>query len=333
MKALLLQRYGQSQSSLKLEDTIEPIPKDSQLLVKVKAAALNPVDYKMINGNYKIVQRFNFPQCIGYDFSGEVVQVGNDVKRFKLGDKVFGCLSADKMGSFAEFCLADEESCCLSPENSSMIESASFPLAGMTVLQSLDKAKLKKGDRILIHAGSGGVGSLAIQYAKHLGVEVFTTTSSKNVEWVKAFGADRVIAYDQEDYQVICKDLDVVFDTLGGKYSEEAISVLKSGGSLVNIAGGIDHKAAKDLGVPAIFCFLLYLKRLPLSRKLKKKNISYNYVLMKTNAVDLQRLKILVESEKMKAVIDKVYAMQEYKEAFALLESGRAKGKIVFDIS
>ncbi len=333
MKALLLHSYGKTNSSLKLGETAIPTPNAYQVLVKLKAAALNPVDYKMIRGNYKMVQRFSFPISIGYDFSGEITAIGSRVKDLKVGDKVFGCLSADRMGSFAEFCLADENSCCIIPESSSWFESASLPLAGMTVLQSMDKIGLKKGDRILIHAGSGGVGTLAIQYAKVVGAEVFTTTSSKNASWVKTLGADRVIAYDEENYLDVCTQMDAVFDTLGGEYSKQAISVLKPGGAIVNIAGGIDHKAAKDLGVPALLCFLLYLKRLPLSRKFKKKNIRYNYVLMKSNTQDLKRLKSLYETQKIKAVIDKVYNIADFKTAFALLESGRAKGKIVLDIS
>jgi NADPH:quinone reductase-like Zn-dependent oxidoreductase len=226
----------------------------------------------------------------------------------------------------AEFVAVNSVAVSKKPGNISFEEAASIPLAGLTALQSLENAGIKENDKVLIHAGSGGVGSLAIQYAKSKGAYVYTTTSTTNVDWVKDLGADRVIDYKKEDYKTIAKDLDIVFDTLGNDYTTEAFQVIKKGGTVVTIIGAMDEETAKMFGIQDY--------KLPedLAKAISDKNATYKYIYMHPNGEQLGEIKSLVEDEKIKPVIDKVYPFSESIEAFSHLASGRAKGKIVVKI-
>lgn len=332
MNAVVINAYGHAEDVVSIANIPEPKPGPNQLKIKVKAASINPVDWKIIAGNFKLVQSLKFPVVVGYDFAGEVVELGSGIETYAVGNQVFGCLSNKNMGSMAEYIVCFEHEVCEVPVNVSLIECAALPMVGMTSLQCFNAVGLNKGDRILIFAGSGGVGSTAIQLANAIGAQVFTTTSSLNADWVHKLGAE-VIEYDTEDYTALCKNLDVVLDTLGGENSMTAISVLREGGKLVNIAGGIDHKAAKRLGVPWIFRVLIQLMKLKLKYALKKKSISYYYVLMDPSHEDLSVLKKEVEKGLLKPVIEKVYSMEEVDKAFARLRSGRVRGKLVIQIS
>ena len=322
-------KYGDASTVLEeFEDKI-PKPNSGEVLVKLTSVSLNPVDYKIVKGNYKMVQKVPMPSSLGYDFAGELVAVGPGVEKYAKGDQVFGCLPASQMGSLSEYLIAPEGCFCKQSDSIDSILFSAFPLAGMTALQCLEVVKLGDGAKVLIHAGSGGVGSLAIQLAKAMNYHVTTTTSSKNKDWVQALGADRVISYDKEDYKSLSNEFDMVLDSLGGKYSYEAAGVLKTGGYLVNIAGGIDEKAAKRLGVPAILRWMIKMQRFRLRRHLARKNISYHYVLMQTNEPDLIKLRTLLDEQQLKPVVEHIYNWSQVPEAFEHLMSGRAKGKLI----
>jgi len=222
MKALQIVKYGEIKDSLAFNEVNKPTIQAKDVLIEVKAAAINPIDKLIILGNLQGMLPIPLPSTIAYDVSGIVVDKGDEVSSFEIGDLVYSRVPQEQMGTIAEYVAVTSVAVSKKPGNISVEEAASLPLAGLTALQSLEYAGIKENDKILIHAGSGGVGSFAIQYAKAKGAYVYTTTSTNNVKWVKELGADRVIDYKTEDYKTIVKDADIVFDTLGHNYTLEA---------------------------------------------------------------------------------------------------------------
>ncbi len=328
MKTWVLQKYGSPKQAIELVELDTPVLRDNEVLVQNHACSLNPVDFKIAKGQYKLVQRLKFPARLGYDFAGIVLRTGSAVQNFKEGDRVFGCLPARNTGSFSEFVSCPENAMALAPRNIDLVSASALPLAGMTALQCIEAAKLEAGQIIFIHAGSGGVGTLAIQMAKAKGLRVITTTSSKNSKWLSELGADVVIEYDREDYLQADK-VHALLDSLGGEHSKAAVKLIHRGGTLVNIAGGIDAKAAKRLGVNRFFRFLLSLQRASLFRKLKANGINYEYILMQTNSEDLKAISEMVEKGQLKPIVDSVHDFTKLDLALDSLTKGRAKGKMV----
>ena len=327
MKALQLVKYGEIKDSLTFNEVSKPTVQVKDVLIEVKAAAINPIDKLIILGNLQGMLPIPLPSTLAYDVSGIVVEKGDEVSNFKIGDLVYSRVPQEQMGTIAEFVVVTSVAVSKKPGNITFEEAAGLPLAGLTALQSLEYAGIKENDKVLIHAGSGGVGSFAIQYAKAKGAYVYTTTSTDNIKWVKELGADRVIDYKTEDYKTIVKDADIVFDTLGNDYSLEAFKVIKQGGKVVSVAGPLDEETAKMFGMADY--------KLPeeLSKLISGKDASYKYIFMHPNGAHLGEIKSLVEDEKIKPIIDKTYSFSESIEAFTHLASGRAKGKIVINIS
>jgi NADPH:quinone reductase-like Zn-dependent oxidoreductase len=327
MKALQIIKYGELKDSLAINEVTKPTVDSKDLLIEVKAAAINPIDKSIILGNLQAFLPIPLPSKSAYDVSGVVVEKGNEVIDFEIGDLVYSRVPQEQMGTIAEYVAVTSAAVSKKPGNISFEEAASLPLAGLTALQSLEYAGIKENDKVLIHAGSGGVGSFAIQYAKTKGAHVYTTTSTPNVSWVKELGADRVIDYKTEDYKAIVKDADIVFDTLGNNYTTEAFQVIKEGGIVVSVIGAMDEETAKMFGMTDY--------KLPedLAKAIKDKGATYKYIFMHPNGAHLGHIKALVEDDKIKPVIDKVYSFSESIEAFTHLASGRAKGKIVIKIN
>lgn len=327
MKALQLIKYGEIKDSLTINEVSKPKVEATDILIEVKAAAINPIDKLIIQGHLQGMLPVPMPSTIAYDVSGIVVEKGAEVSSFEIGDLVYSRVPQEQMGTIAEYVAVTSVAVSKKPGNITFEEAASLPLAGLTAMQSLEYAGINENDKILIHAGSGGVGSLAIQYAKAKGAYIYTTTSTNNVNWVKELGADRVIDYKTEDYKTIAKDLDVVFDTLGDNYTLEAFELIKNGGKVVSVKGVLDEETAKMFGMADY--------KLPeeLAKLISAKNATYKYIFMHPNGAHLNEIKSLVEDEKIKAVIDKVYSFSDSIEAFTHLASGRAKGKIVISIN
>ena len=256
-----------------------------------------------------------------------MVEKGGEVTDFEIGDLVYSRVPQEQMGTLAEYVAVTCVAVSKKPGNVSFEEAASLPLAGLTALQSLESAGIKENDKVLIHAGSGGVGSFAIQYAKAKGAYVYTTTSTNNVSWVKKLGADRVIDYKTEDYKTIVKDADIVFDTLGQSYTTEAFEVVKKGGIVVSVVGPIDEPSAKMFGMADY--------KLPeeLATLSKDKDAAYKFVFMHPNGSHLGEIKSMVEDDKIIPIIDKVYPFSESIDAFTHLASGRTKGKLVIKMN
>jgi NADPH:quinone reductase-like Zn-dependent oxidoreductase len=327
MKALQIIKYGEIKDSLAFNEVKKPTIQAADVLIEVKAAAINPIDKSVILGNLQGLIPIPFPSTSAYDVSGIVVEKGSEVKKFEIGDLVYSRVPQEQMGTIAEYVAVNNIAVSKKPGNISFEEAASIPLAGLTALQSLEYAGIKENDKILIHAGSGGVGSLAIQYAKAKGAYIYTTTSTNNVKWVAALGADRVIDYKTEDYKTIVKDADIVFDTLGKDYTLEAFQVIKQGGKVVSVVGPLDEESAQAFGMAE------YKLPKELSKAASDKEATYKFIFMHPNGSHLGIIKTLIEDEKIKPIIDKVYSFSESIEAFTHLASGRTKGKVVIKIN
>jgi len=329
MKALQIKRYGNIETNLIFNEIDEPTITDNQVLIEVHAAGVNPIDYKIIEGALKRIHKLTFPAPIGFDVSGVVIKKGINVKHLKIGDEVYSRVPRESSGTFAEYIAVNESLVSLKPSNLDFNSSSSLPLVGLATVQSFQKANLKSGDKVLIHAGSGGIGTFAIQYAKNKGAYVYTTTSTKNVSWVKALGADRVIDYKTENYLDIVKDIDIVYDTLGGNYTLEAFDVITKGGKVVSIIGKVDKETAIELKLNGFIRFILSLKRMKITKKIKKKSAYYKLILMQPNGEQLTEIKKLVEKNLIKPVIDKTFPFSESIDALLYQKTGRAKGKII----
>lgn len=327
MKALQLVKYGEIKDSLAFNEVKKPSIQAKDVLIEVKAAAINPIDKSIVLGNLQAMLPVPFPSTVAYDVSGIIAEKGAEVSGFEVGDLVYARVPQAQMGTIAEYVGVNEIAVSKKPGNITFEEAAGLPLAGLTALQSLVHVGIKENDKVLIHAGSGGVGSLAIQYAKAKGAYVYTTTSTGNVGWVKALGADRVIDYKTEDYKTIVQDADIVFDTLGKNYSLEAFQVVKQGGKVVSVVGPLDEDSAKMFGMADY--------KLPeeLAKLSEEKDASYKFIFMHPNGAHLGEIKSLVEADKIKPIIDKIYPFEESIEAFEHLASGRAKGKIIIRIN
>jgi NADPH:quinone reductase-like Zn-dependent oxidoreductase len=326
MKALQLIKYGEIKDSLSFNEVAKPKAGTGDVLIEVKAAGINPIDKGIISGMLQGRLSLHLPATIGYDVSGIVVEKGQGVTSFEKGDEVYARVPQEQMGTLAEYVAVKSEAVSKKPENISFEAAAGLPLAGLTGLQSLKAVGIKKNDKVFIQAGSGGVGSFAVQYAKAKGAYVYTTTSTDNVQWVKALGADRVIDYKTEDYKTIVKDVDIVFDTLGKEYTLDAFQLIKKGGKVVSIMGPLDKEGAE------LFQVKDYEMPQELRDLIKSKDATYKYIWMHPDGKQLAQIKTLVEEGKIKPVIDKVYPFSQSVEALVHLASGRAKGKIVVKI-
>ncbi|MCO4820214.1 MAG: NADP-dependent oxidoreductase [Bacteroidetes bacterium] len=327
MKALQIVKYGKIEDSMAFTEVNKPSIQDNDLLIEVKAAAINPIDKHIILGDLQGMLPIPLPAIPAYDVSGLVVAKGKSVSQFNIGDAIYTRVPQEQMGTITEFVSAASEAVSHKPKNTTFEEAASIPLAGLTAMQTLEYARIKENDKVLIHAGSGGVGSLAIQYAKAKGAYVYTTTSTSNVDWVKELGADRVIDYKTEDYKAIVKDVDIVFDTLGQQYTIEAFELIKHGGKVVSVKGALDEETANLFGIPN------YTLPEELAQLINAKQATYKYVFMHPNGAHLNEIKTMIESKLIKPIIDKVYPFEQSIDAFTHLASGRAKGKIVITLN
>ena len=326
MKALQIKKYGEIKEGLSLNEIDKPSIKSNDILVEVKAASLNPIDYKMVEGKLKDMIPLKLPSTIGFDVSGVIVEKGADVKNFEIGDEIYSRVPQEQMGTVAEFIAVNSDLAALKPDNITFEQASGLPLVGLTAIQALESVGIKENDRILIHAGSGGVGSFAIQYAKAKGAIVYTTTSTTNVDWVKALGADRVIDYKTEDYKEVANNLDIVFDTLGNEYTFDAFEIIKDGGKVTTIVGPPDEETAKQMGMTDY--------KLPenLSKLIEKKSAIYKLTWMQPNADQLKEIATMVEDRKIKPIMDLIYSLEDGIDAYEYLATGKAKGKVIISL-
>ena len=331
MKAAYIQRYGNI-NDVQLGEQSKPTLTENAVLVKVHAASINPLDLRVLEGEFKTILPVQFPFILGNDFAGTVVEVGANVTQFKVGDNVYA--KTDLNGAFAEYTVVQQSSLALKPDNISMELAASLPLVSLTAWQALvEIANVQAGQKVLIHAGSGGVGSIAIQLAKYLGATVATTTSGKNIRWVKALGADTIIDYKTTDFEQVLKDYDVVLDTQGGKTLEKSLNILKRGGRIISISGPPDREFAETIKANWLLKCIIPLLSWSIRNKAKKRGITYSFLFMQPNGQQLSEISKLVESGKINPIVDKTYEFSEITDAFQYVNTGRAKGKVVLKIA
>ena len=329
MKAFIVDHYGKKDGA-RIGEMPDPELRQDDVLVQIHAASVNPLDSKIRNGEFKLLLPYRLPLILGNDGAGVVVRVGSRVRRFKPGDEVYARPDKDRIGTFAEFIAMNEDAVAIKPKALTMEEAASIPLVGLTAWQALiERANLKKGQKVLIHAGSGGVGTFAIQLAKHVGAVVATTTSTANLDWVKALGADIVIDYSKDDFATILRDYDVVLNSLGGAVLEKSLQVLKPGGKLISISGPPDPDFAKDMGSSWILRQFMRLLSYRIRKKAKRHHVSYSFLFMRANGDQLREIGRLIDSGIIRPVVDRVFSFESTNEAMAYVERGRAKGKVV----
>ncbi|SEB25763.1 NADP-dependent oxidoreductase [Variovorax sp. YR216] len=332
MKAFIIDRYGKKETG-RIADMPAPEMREDDVLVRIHAASVNALDSKIRSGEFKLILPYRLPLILGNDVAGTVVRVGPRVSRFKPGDEVYGRPDQDRIGGFADFIAVREASLALKPANLSMEEAASVPLVALTAWQALvETAKLKKGQKVLIHAGSGGVGTIAIQLAKHLGANVTTTTSTGNVEWVKALGADTVIDYKEQDFAAAPRDYDVVLNSLGGDVLKRSLQVLKPGGQLISISGPPTPEFADQQGLSWPLKQVLRLLSQGIRKRAKRLGLTYTFVFMRADGEQLRKITSLIESGSINPVVDRVFPFDATADALAYLDRGRAKGKVVVKI-
>ena len=333
MKSLMITKYGDINSSLEEQEIAKPQAEANQILIKTYASSFNPMDHMIVKGDYKAMGKVSFPAGIGRDVSGIVDEVGKNVKKFKKGDKVYSRINESHVGTMAEYVVSNVKDTALMPSNLSYDESASIPLVGLATYQALvDIAKLSKGEKILIHAGSGGIGTFAIQLAKHLGANVTTTTSTKNISFVKELGANKVIDYTSQNYLDEGAVFDVVYDTLGGNHTKDSFKVLKDGGRVVSIKGTVDSITAKQLRLNKLIQMIIAFQARKVFKAASKMNASYRFLYMSPNGEQLKKIAKLYESGAIKPIIDKTYKFSESIQALEYLSKGHAKGKVVVKI-
>jgi len=333
MKAFVVDRYEKGKA-LRLGEMPEPELGENDVLVQVRAASVNALDCKIRNGEFKLILPYRLPLILGNDLAGVVVRVGARVRLFKPGDEVYARPGADRIGAFAELIAMNEADVALKPKTLGMEEAASIPLVGLTAWQVLiERAQLKRGQKVLIHAGSGGVGTIAIQLAKRVGAFVATTTSTANVDWVKALGADVVIDYHKDDFSTSLGGYDVVLSSLGKEVLEKSLRILKPGGKLISISGPPDPDFAQAMGLPWIARQAIRALSYRIRQKAKQHGVSYSFLFMRASGDQLREITRLIDSGAIRPVVDRIFPFQSTNDALAYVEKGRAKGKVVVKVS
>ncbi|MEQ6291903.1 NADP-dependent oxidoreductase [Vogesella sp. GCM10023246] len=329
MKALTFKRYGKS-PGIGLAEVPRPTLKGDELLVQVHAASVNPIDNMIPTGMFKPVLHFQLPATLGSDLAGVVTEVGRNVTRFKPGDAVFASIFDLGTGAIAEFAVVPERAAALKPANLDFVQAAALPMVGLTSWQALkERASLQAGQKVFIPAGAGGIGTFAIQLAKHLGATVGTTTSTGNVELVRSLGADEVVDYKQQAFENVLRDYDAVLGTVRGDAIEKSIAILKPGSRIISLIGPLDAAFARAKRLNFVLRFVFGLMSRKIMRLAKQRDVSYSFLFMHPDGAQLTEIGKLLETQRIKPVIDKVFPFEQAKEALEYLAQGRSKGKVV----
>jgi NADPH:quinone reductase-like Zn-dependent oxidoreductase len=334
MRAYVLARYG-GPDGAGLMDVPPPATGSRDVLVAVRAAGLNPVDFKFRQGKLRVIYRPRLPLVLGNELAGEVMAVGGDVTRFRVGDRVFARVAKDRAGAFAEQASVDEDCVAHMSRDLDFASAAAVPLAALTALQALrDELGVKPGQKVFISGGAGGVGTFAIQIAKWLGAHVTTTASKRGEALVRSLGCDEVIDYTTQDISGLKDRFDAGFDLIGGKTLEQMFDIMKPGTRIVSVAALPEPQAAiKDLDGSRVLAALFWLISYGQRSRARRAGVSYRFLFMHPSGSDLALLAELIEQGKLKVIIDKTYPFARISEALAYVESGHAKGKVVVTMS
>ncbi len=333
MKSYQVTKYSKKET-LKLTEVAEPKMAENEVLVQIHSAGVNLLDSMIKWGEFKLFLPYKTPLTNGHDMAGVITKVGAKVNKYKVGDEVYSRVGDYRIGTFAEYIAVNESDLALKPKNLTMEEAGSIPLVGLTSWQALvEIAKVKKGQKVFIQAGSGGVGTFAIQLAKHLGAYVATTTSEKNIALVKSLGADLIINYKTEDFSTLLKDYDVVLHSNREKIVlEKSLGILKKGGQLISLVGPPTPEFAQEIGLAWHLKFVTKLLSSGAKKKAEKLGVNFKFLFMRADGKQLGEITKLIEAGIIKPVVDKVFPFEETNEALAYVETGRARGKVVIKI-
>lgn len=331
MKALVLKSYGKH-ARLDFATPPRPAIKENEMLVKVHAVGLNPIDNMIPEGTFKPVLRFSLPAVMGSDLAGTVVETGSKVTRFRTGDAVYASLFDMDKGSLAEYAAVPESAAALKPESLSFTEAASLPMVSLTAWQAFARAGVRAGYKVFIPAGSGGIGTFAIQLARYLGASVATTTSAGNADLVRSLGAQDVIDYKTQNFATILKDYDMVLGTVRGDGVEKAVEILRPGGQIVSLIGPLDVAFARQRNMNPVMKAIFWL----MSRKIKKiaasRDVRYAFHFVHPDGARLADIAALVDAGQLRPVIDRVFPFNETLTALSYLKEGHARGKVVIEL-
>lgn len=332
MKAYVVDKY-KKKGPLRLAELPDPEVQSADVLVRVHATAVNLLDSKVRDGGFKIFLPYRPPFVLGHDVAGTVVKVGPGVSRFKVGDEIYARPRDHRVGTFAELIAIHEDDVALKPRTLTMEDASSIPLVALTAWQALvDIANVKPGQKVFIQAGSGGVGTIAIQLAKHLGATVATTTSAKNATLVKSLGADVVIDYTSQDFETVLSGYDVVLNSQDPKTLAKSLNILKPGGHLVSISGPPDPAFAQALGLNTLLKLVIRLLSRSVRKKAKNRGVQYSFLFMRANGRQLEQIAGLIDSGDLRPIVDRIFPFNQTPEALAYVETGRAKGKVVIKV-
>ncbi len=334
MRAYVLEHYG-GPEGCRLMEVPAPAPRPGDIFVQVRAAGLNPVDFKFRQGKLRAIQRPRLPFVLGNELAGEVVAVGADVKRFQVGDRVFARVGKGRGGAFAEQACVDAVDAAHMPRDLDYAVAAAVPLAALTALQALrDELGVTPGQKVFISGGAGGVGTFAIQIAKWLGAHVTTTASPRGEALVRSLGCDEVIDYTSQDISKTGTRFDAGFDLIGGKTLEQMFKIMKPGTKVVSVAALPEPQTAiKDLAGRRALSAIFWIISYGIRSRARRAGVRYRYLFMHPSGSDLAQLAELIEQGKLKVTVDKTYPLANISDALAYVESGRAKGKVVVAMS
>ncbi|MFH8500859.1 NADP-dependent oxidoreductase [Streptomyces flaveolus] len=334
MRAFLVEKYG-GRAGVRAADIPDPQVGADDVLVKIHAAGVNPLDLRIRNGDFKAFLPYRLPLVLGNDLAGTVVRVGPSVTRFAVGNEVYARPDKDRIGTFAELLAVHQNDLAPKPATLTMAEAASLPLVALTAWQALvERAHVQPGQRVLIHAGAGGLGSIAVQLAKALGAHVATTVSTAKVDLAKDLGADVVVDYRTQDFGKVLDGYDVVLDSLGGDNLAKSLRVLKPGGIAISVAGPPDPAFARELGLNPFLRLAMTALSFKTRRKAKRHGVTYSFLFMKANGDQLRELTPLIDTGKIRPVVDRVFPFEEALQAMEHVEKGRAKaGKVVLAVT
>jgi NADPH:quinone reductase-like Zn-dependent oxidoreductase len=331
MKAFVVEHYGED--GLRAADVPEPEVGDGDVLVEVRAAGVNPLDKMLRDGKFKRLLKYQTPFVLGHDVAGVVARVGSAVRDFQVGDEVYARPRDLRIGTFAEYLAIDQADVATKPASLALYEAAAVPLVSLAAWQALvDRAHVKPGQKVLVHAGSGGLGSTAIQLAKHLGATVATTASEKNAELVRSLGADVVVDYTKEDFADVLSGYDVVLDSLGGENLERSLKVLKRGGQAIGVAGPPDPGFAKQLGAPKLMGVVMGVLSRKVRTQARSLGVRYSFLFMEADGAQLRELASLYDAGHLRPVVERTFPFDQTFEALAYVEQGRSTGKVVITL-
>lgn len=331
MRAFVVERYNKD--GLRAGDMPAPELGDGDVLVRVRAAGVNPLDSKIRDGEFKLILPYRPPFVLGHDVAGVVVGVGPEVRGFAVGDEVYARPRGERIGTFAEFIAIDQDDVAFKPASLSMAEGAAVPLVGLTAWQALvERARVTAGQKVLIHAGSGGVGTMAIQLARHLGATVATTTSTGNVDFVRSLGADIVVDYKRQDFATVLSDYDVVLDPLGGQTLAKSLTVVKPGGLVIGLSGPPDPAFAKEIAASSFLRLGMALISRRVRRQAIRRGVRYSFLFMRASGTQLAELSKLIDAGHLRPVMDRTFPFDATLDAVAYVDQGHAKGKVVITL-